>query len=79
MLELSGGEESEGLRCVVYAMKKFTGGLGDDDDRDRGDNHTWKKYFTRVRAMNNLEKPSLLNFKTATFSAVANSFVECHV
>jgi hypothetical protein len=29
-------------------MKKFTGGLGDDDDRDVGDTLVWKKYFTRV-------------------------------
>ncbi|XP_035829225.1 uncharacterized protein LOC101847791 [Aplysia californica] len=36
-----------GTRCILYALKKFTGGLGDDDDRDRGDNHTWKKYFTK--------------------------------
>ncbi|XP_077983154.1 uncharacterized protein LOC144437995 [Glandiceps talaboti] len=35
------------LVCVIYALKKFTGGLGDDDDRDKGDNFTWKKYFTK--------------------------------
>lgn len=34
--------------CVIYALKKFTGGLGDDDDRDKGDNFTWQKYFTKV-------------------------------
>ena len=53
LLELSGGKKEERLQCVVYAMKKFTGGLGDDDDRDKGDNHTWKKYFTRVCAVYN--------------------------
>lgn len=32
---------------VIYALKKFTGGLGDDDDRDKGDDFTWKLYFTK--------------------------------
>ncbi|KAH9503003.1 hypothetical protein Btru_072591 [Bulinus truncatus] len=36
-----------GTRCILHALKKFTGGLGDDDDRDRGDNLTWKKYFIK--------------------------------
>ena len=29
-------------------MKKFTGGLGDDDDRESGDEMVWQKYFTKV-------------------------------
>ena len=33
---------------MLQAMKKFTGGLGDDDDREMGDNLVWKKYFTKV-------------------------------
>ncbi|GFN89823.1 actin-binding protein ipp-like [Plakobranchus ocellatus] len=37
----------KGTRCILHALKKFTGGLGDDDDKDRGDNHTWKKYFAK--------------------------------
>ncbi|XP_055998001.1 uncharacterized protein LOC130047336 [Ostrea edulis] len=45
-LHIDKGPES-GTRCVLQAMKKFTGGLGDDDDRDMGDNLVWKKYFTR--------------------------------
>ncbi|XP_021358306.1 uncharacterized protein LOC110453614 isoform X2 [Mizuhopecten yessoensis] len=28
-------------------MKKFTGGLGDDDDRESGDTFVWQKYFTK--------------------------------
>ncbi|XP_052232547.1 uncharacterized protein LOC127845565 isoform X2 [Dreissena polymorpha] len=28
-------------------MKKFTGGLGDDDDRETGDMMVWQKYFTK--------------------------------
>ena len=28
-------------------MKKFTGGLGDDDDRASGDKQVWKKYFSK--------------------------------
>ncbi|OWA50535.1 hypothetical protein BV898_15048 [Hypsibius exemplaris] len=33
--------------CVIFALKKFTGGLGDDDDRDIGDGFKWQKYFTK--------------------------------
>ncbi|XP_052816378.1 uncharacterized protein LOC128242961 [Mya arenaria] len=33
--------------CVLQAMKKFTGGLGDDDDREAGDMMVWEKYFTK--------------------------------
>ncbi|XP_076449825.1 uncharacterized protein LOC143286118 [Babylonia areolata] len=39
--------EQRGSRLALYGLKKFTGGLGDDDDRDRGDNHTWQRYFTK--------------------------------
>ncbi|XP_064611084.1 uncharacterized protein LOC135475207 [Liolophura sinensis] len=45
-LDLSGGPE-RCMCCVVYAFKKFTGGLGDDDDKEKGDNFTWKKFFTK--------------------------------
>lgn len=45
-MEIEGGNEA-GTTVLVYALKKFTGGLGDDDDRDKGDDFTWKKYFTR--------------------------------
>ena len=47
-LHIDGGAE-RGFRLALYGLKKFTGGLGDDDDRDRGDNHTWQRYFTKVR------------------------------
>lgn len=40
-------KEGNDVRCVLQAMKKFTGGLGDDDDREQGDNSTWKKYFIK--------------------------------
>ena len=46
-LRIDKGPEA-GTRCVLQAMKKFTGGLGDDDDREMGDNLVWKKYFTKV-------------------------------
>lgn len=36
-----------GLTCRIYALKKFTGGLGDDDDRETGDDSTWKRYFIK--------------------------------
>ncbi|KAK7498835.1 hypothetical protein BaRGS_00009927 [Batillaria attramentaria] len=45
-LRIDGGPY-RGSRLVLYGLKKFTGGLGDDDDRDRGDNHTWHRYFTK--------------------------------
>ena len=34
--------------CVVRGISKFTGGMGDDDDRILGDDSTWKSYFTKV-------------------------------
>lgn len=46
-LHIDKGPEA-GTQCVLQAMKKFTGGLGDDDDREMGDNLVWKKYFTKV-------------------------------
>ncbi len=49
VLEIECGP-SAGISCVIYALKKFTGGLGDDDDRGSGDTFTWKKYFIKVRA-----------------------------
>lgn len=36
-----------GVSCVLQAMKKFSGGLGDDDDRESGDSFVWQKYFTK--------------------------------
>lgn len=45
-LHIDKGPEA-GTQCVLQAMKKFTGGLGDDDDREMGDNLVWKKYFTK--------------------------------
>lgn len=36
-------------------MKKFTGGLGDDDDREQGDNSTWKKYFIKVQQCSSVQ------------------------
>ena len=41
--------DDEPWRCVTYALKKFTGGMGDDDDRSNGGNrYVWRDYFTRV-------------------------------
>ncbi|PVD21072.1 hypothetical protein C0Q70_19238 [Pomacea canaliculata] len=41
----------KGSRLILFGLKKFTGGLGDDDDRDKGDNYTWQKYFTKPLEM----------------------------
>lgn len=47
-LELTNQNSSQVItRCIIYGLKKFTGGLGDDDDRDKGDDYTWKMYFTK--------------------------------
>lgn len=36
------------LSFPLYGMKKFTGGMGDDDDQEQGgDNVTWQKFFTK--------------------------------
>ena len=31
---------------IIYALRKFTGGLGDEDDMDRAEND-WQKYFLK--------------------------------
>ena len=58
-LEIVEGPQA-GITCVTYALKKFTGGLGDDDDRDRGDNHTWKQYFTKVIIMEIIQRKGFI-------------------
>ncbi|XP_070574633.1 uncharacterized protein [Ptychodera flava] len=45
-LHITSGPHSS-LSCIIYALKKFSGGLGDEDDNGRGDNVTWQKYFTK--------------------------------
>jgi len=41
--------QDEPWNCVTYALKKFTGGMGDDDDRSGGgDKLIWKRYFVKV-------------------------------
>lgn len=46
----------KGAYCVIYALKKFTGGLGDDDDRVICDGHTWQRYFLKVRGVGKMIK-----------------------
>ena len=47
--EKDGGSNECGVVCIVHGLKKFTGGLGDDDDRQAaGTNQAWKNYFTKV-------------------------------
>ncbi|XP_074646130.1 uncharacterized protein LOC141902347 [Tubulanus polymorphus] len=42
------------VTCIIYALKKFTGGLGDDDDKTTGgDDFTWKRYF--IKELNEVE------------------------
>ena len=32
---------------VVFALKKFTGGMGDEDEDQPEDDHVWQKYFLK--------------------------------
>jgi len=41
---MSNGKKT--LDLVIYALRKFTGGLGDEDDFDREEND-WQKYFLK--------------------------------
>ncbi|XP_013419559.1 uncharacterized protein LOC106180191 [Lingula anatina] len=45
-LEIENGADKSAT-CWIYALKKFTGGLGDDDDTDREDDVTWRRYFLK--------------------------------
>lgn len=55
-------------KLVIYALRKFTGGLGDEDDLDRNSND-WKNYFikdfTSVNQVMSLQKA---NGEAAHFS-----------
>jgi len=46
-LEVDGDHGESTVICVVHALKKFTGGLGDDDDRPSGSDFLWQRYFTQ--------------------------------
>jgi len=46
-LEVSNIGNDSTVMCVIHAMKKFTGGLGDDDDRTSGPDFIWQRYFTQ--------------------------------
>lgn len=38
--------KSKSYDLVVYALRKFTGGMGDEDEIDRASND-WEKYFVK--------------------------------
>jgi len=46
-LEICDKDNDSAVMCVIHAMKKFTGGLGDDDDRTSGSDFVWQRYFTQ--------------------------------
>lgn len=46
-LEICRDEGESTVICVIHALKKFTGGLGDDDDRMSGSEFIWQRYFTQ--------------------------------
>ncbi|XP_041375702.1 uncharacterized protein LOC121388446 [Gigantopelta aegis] len=69
-----------GTTCILYAMKKFTGGLGDDDDKEKGDNHTWKKYFTKpIKSTNSIVATRKANGEAAHLSCrnIDGEFLLC--
>ena len=35
---------------VIFALKKFTGGMGDEDETQPDDNFVWMKYFLKPLA-----------------------------
>jgi hypothetical protein len=32
---------------IIFALKKFTGGMGDEDETQPDDNFVWMKYFLK--------------------------------
>jgi len=32
---------------LIFALKKFTGGMGDEDETQPDDNYVWLKYFLK--------------------------------
>ena len=32
---------------IIFALKKFTGGMGDEDETQPDDNYVWMKYFLK--------------------------------
>jgi len=46
-LEVCQHKSDSTVICVIHALKKFTGGLGDDDDRTSGPDFVWERYFTQ--------------------------------
>lgn len=66
-------------KLVIYALRKFTGGLGDEDDLDRN-SKDWKNYFIRdfsyVRQVFSLQKA---NGEAAHFSCswIDGEFLLC--
>lgn len=50
-LEYTAGNGQRTAACVVYGLKKFTGGLGDDDEDGAVPGKSslgWTKFFTKV-------------------------------
>ncbi|XP_043223393.1 uncharacterized protein LOC122382292 isoform X3 [Amphibalanus amphitrite] len=69
------------LLCLTHALKKFTGGMGDeDDDLSGGDDSTWRRYFLRSpEAAERLVLTQKANGEAAHLSAryVDGSFLVC--
>ncbi|XP_043223395.1 uncharacterized protein LOC122382292 isoform X5 [Amphibalanus amphitrite] len=69
------------LLCLTHALKKFTGGMGDeDDDCSGGDDSTWRRYFLRSpEAAERLVLTQKANGEAAHLSAryVDGSFLVC--
>ncbi|CAL4064788.1 unnamed protein product [Meganyctiphanes norvegica] len=44
LMSIDGINREENLDVVIYAMRKFTGGIGDDDESEPENNEIWRSY-----------------------------------
>ena len=38
---------AETYECMIFALRKFTGGMGDEDEQQPEDNKVWTDYFLK--------------------------------
>lgn len=64
---------------IIYALRKFTGGLGDEDDVDRKSSE-WKKYFlSDIKSVKHVTSLHKANGEAAHMSClwINNGFLIC--
>lgn len=63
-------ESSITYDCLIFALRKFTGGMGDEDEDQPDDQKTWMKYFLRpVEQTSRIICTQKANGEAAHFSA----------